>query len=161
MEKLSKDELYLLALQLDLPDLLSFCESTTKFDKKICQDPSVWERKIKRDFPTYPDANMKNLLKHKSYKEIYELLYTKEKYYKDASVELFVTQNITLPEDLFLPNLEWLYIYFEDKMTDKYKVVIPESVLFIHLRGISVFPNKDGYYNVKIPKRFRHILEIQ
>ena len=37
MDKLSRDELVLLALQLDLPDILSFCNSSKYVNEKICK----------------------------------------------------------------------------------------------------------------------------
>ena len=168
MDRLSKDELYVLSLHLDLPDLLLFCRSYPAFYRKICRDPTVWLRKIKRDYPAVILQNLAPEIRNKSYKEIYILLYT-EKIYNGREVELFADEDIHLPEHLYLPNLEAIYIYFNfdkngEEIFDKHhKVVIPESVNFPNLQNISVFPNEndDNYYNIKVPDRFANIVETE
>ena len=76
MDRLSKDELYVLSLHLDLPDLLELCRSSPTFYRKICRDPTVWLRRIKRDFPEVILEDLAPEIRKKSYKEIYILLYT-------------------------------------------------------------------------------------
>lgn len=51
MDKLHRDELVLLALQLDLPDILSLCNSSKYFNEKICKNENFWRRKIELERP--------------------------------------------------------------------------------------------------------------
>ena len=43
MQKLNRDELILIALDLDLPDLIAFCRSNEKIDRKVCQNDNFWD----------------------------------------------------------------------------------------------------------------------
>ena len=70
MEKLNKDELFTLALHLDLPSLLSFCSSNKNIERNICRRDDIWIYKLKKDFPDY-----KNLKVEKSFKDLYQILY--------------------------------------------------------------------------------------
>jgi hypothetical protein len=49
METLSPDTLLLVALQLDLPELIRFCSTNKEINKKICLNQSFWYLKLKRD----------------------------------------------------------------------------------------------------------------
>ena len=71
MEKLNKDELFTLALRLDLPDLLNFCSVNKYIDKSICKRDDIWIYKLRKDFPDY-----KNLKVEKSFKDLYKILYS-------------------------------------------------------------------------------------
>ena len=42
METISKDILFKLALELDLPDLISLCKSSKRFDNQVCKNENVW-----------------------------------------------------------------------------------------------------------------------
>ena len=83
-------------------------------------------------------------------------------------MELFADKDIYLPEHLYLPNLDTIYIYFnigengEETFDKHHKIVIPESVNFPNLQRINVFPNEnDGYYNIKVPDRFVNMIETE
>ena len=115
MDKLPKDVLYTLALELDLPNLLRWCESHPSINNKVCNNPNVWTGKLLRDFPDY-----KNFYLNKSFREIYNYLYrltkVKEKLkMKESIYEIFLMDQFkldnkrlkTLP-DLDLPNLQKL-----------------------------------------------------
>ena len=69
MNKLSKDALFMIALELDLPDLLNFCKSYEKIDKLVCQRNEIWLHKLK-EFPNWKEFNI-----DKDLKDIYETLY--------------------------------------------------------------------------------------
>ena len=51
MNKLPKDVIVLLALDLTLPDIISLCQTKKRIDQIICQNPNFWRQKIQRDFP--------------------------------------------------------------------------------------------------------------
>ncbi len=71
MQNLNKDELFTLALHLDLPSLLSFCSSNKNVYKNLCLRNEIWIYKLKKDFPQFKNLNVIN----KTFKEIYQLLY--------------------------------------------------------------------------------------
>ena len=67
MEQLPRDVLVYMAMMLDLPDILSLCNSNSKFNEKVCNNEQFWYNKIRQD---YPDIN--NLDKYGStYRQIY------------------------------------------------------------------------------------------
>ena len=165
MDRLSKDELYVLSLHLDLPDLLVLCKSSPTFYRKICRDHTVWLRRIERDFPEVILEDLAPEIRNKSYKEIYILLYT-QKIYNGIEMELFADKDIYLPEHLYLPNLDTIYIYFNidqngEETDEAHKVVIPESVNFPNLQSIIVFPDENDDYDIKVPDRFTHMIETE
>jgi hypothetical protein len=65
MDKLNKDELFLIAIKLDLPDLLNFCSTCKRIESK-----EIWYYKLKKEFPDY-----EKIIWYKSIRDIYETLY--------------------------------------------------------------------------------------
>jgi hypothetical protein len=47
MERLNKDELFTLALYLDLLNLVNFCKTARKYDK-LFKNATIWRGKIRR-----------------------------------------------------------------------------------------------------------------
>ena len=70
MEILNKDELFTLALHLDLADLLNFCKTSKRYGK-FCHNNIVWRGKIRHDFPNFKYEDLIPELQHKSPREIY------------------------------------------------------------------------------------------
>lgn len=52
MEKLNRDELFSLSVNLDLPDLFRFCSSSRRFNNEVCKNNDIWFYKLK-EFPDY------------------------------------------------------------------------------------------------------------
>ncbi len=50
MERLDRQALLLFAVELDLPDLLNFCNSSKRIDDLICKRSQIWIDKLKRDY---------------------------------------------------------------------------------------------------------------
>ena len=50
LDQLSKDEIFSLALYLDLPEILSLCRTAKKFNRYVCQNKHFWIRRLKQDF---------------------------------------------------------------------------------------------------------------
>ena len=73
MEKLNRDELFSLAIHLDTPSLLKFCQTNKYFSEKICARDEIWNHRLITDFPDY---KLLNVNKTESTKEIYQLLYS-------------------------------------------------------------------------------------
>lgn len=51
MEKLPKDVLMELALELNLPDIVSLCRTSSRIDRDVCENSIFWRNKIRKDFP--------------------------------------------------------------------------------------------------------------
>lgn len=71
MDLLTKDEFFLLAIQMDLPELLNFCKSSKKINEKICKRDEIWYFKLNKEFPEWRRLNVEN----KTIREIYHFLY--------------------------------------------------------------------------------------
>lgn len=68
---MNKDVVMMLALELDLPDLLNLCLTDKTFNKQVCENEDFWMQKIQLDFPHV--ENPKRIAK--TYKEAYEILH--------------------------------------------------------------------------------------
>lgn len=165
MDKLSKDELYVLALHLDLPDLLRLCKIHSNFYRKVCNDQTVWRRKIERDFPNIKLEDLIPEIRQQNFKQIYTLLYFDKVshtlvdinyMYLNDEVEVRVDEDTFIPDHLYLPNMVYLYLYLQDKN----ELTIPDNIRFPKLTKIIVFPDEDGYYNIYAPEKFRKLIDI-
>ena len=108
MENLDKDRLFLIAVELDLPSLLKFCETNKRISNLICKQPYVWIEKLKRDF----NADLSNLSREEFYKAeaIYKVLYKLQKNPKNyISSEILYDAIETGSLDL----VQDVYFYFE------------------------------------------------
>lgn len=70
METSSKDVLFSIAMNLDLPDLLRWCSSHPRINRNVCQNEHLWRSKLLKDYPEYQTFNL-----DKSLREIYVFLY--------------------------------------------------------------------------------------
>lgn len=77
MEKLNKDVLVLLALELDTPSLMKFCESDKNINVKVCGNENFWYKKIVKEFPEpwYDEYKNPSKEKEESFKDKYIQLY--------------------------------------------------------------------------------------
>jgi len=62
MERLSKDDMFNLAINLDLKDLLNFCKTSKRINNVLCKQDTFWLYKIKQSFPSL-EFNIMNLYK--------------------------------------------------------------------------------------------------
>ena len=145
MEKRSKDELILIALHLELPELLRFCNTNKIINDKVCKNADVWRRVVLRDFPGFKFESLNSELRELFPKEIYTLLYTIRVWKLDIDVnQLYSEQNLksdkkditVIPENLHLPNLKTLML------RDNQIRTIPESLNLPNLRELYLSGNK-------------------
>lgn len=61
MENLPKDVLFSIAIDLDLEDLLNFCNSHPKIKDKVCKNKDIWIRKLIKEYPFINVANVKDV----------------------------------------------------------------------------------------------------
>ena len=71
MNILPIDVLAQIALDLNLPDIISLCKSSKRFNYAVCLKESFWLNKLMLDYPDFRKYNLKNT----SYREIYKLIY--------------------------------------------------------------------------------------
>ena len=64
-----RDIAILIALEMDLPDILSLCLSSKSMNRYVCDNPMFWLRKLKRDYPNADYSKYGNNYK-KAYKDI-------------------------------------------------------------------------------------------
>lgn len=161
MKNLDKDALFLIAMQLDLLDLLNFCQANKYIYEKICNNNYIWFNKLKKDF----DFEFDDYLNPEDFKRAYKLIYSIRKtkiftrYYifskraaKIGSIKLFIyvlkelqqqfskhNNNFTTQHHYYLLFLEYGLkgaIKSENLNIIKYFVeVMAESVNFHHLRA--------------------------
>ena len=119
MDKRSKDELILIALHLDVLDILNLCKTNKVINEKVCKNSDLWRRLILRDFPNFNFESLNAELKKLFPKDIYTLLYTIKVWTLNIDVNmLFETKKIyaelrnikVIPENLYLPNLKTLIL---------------------------------------------------
>ena len=82
MEKFTDSQLFLLALNMELPRLLKFCRTSKKFNDNICKKDAIWNYKLGKEFPDYKKLKIKS-----SKRRIYELLYKLRQLKKDLKAE--------------------------------------------------------------------------
>lgn len=70
MEYLNKDILMLLAIEMDLPSLLNFCESSKKINDKVCKQNIFWRNKLEKERP-----GLVSLLSIKLFDNVYDFDY--------------------------------------------------------------------------------------
>jgi len=121
MEKLEKDQLFLLATELDFPQLLKFCQTNKKINKLVCQRDDIWLYKLNKEFPDYRNYRITG-----SYKKIYETLfiraletikrtfkldYNLDKLYNLQELKLNFNKIKEIPKEIGqLQNLQKLYL---------------------------------------------------
>jgi Leucine-rich repeat (LRR) protein len=117
MDVASKDVLFAIAMDLDLPSLLRWCESNSKINRDVCQNNDVWRSKLLKDFPDYLKFEL-NLSLKETYVFLYQLSYIKKLLNTNESLyEIFLKKKIDLSAKglkkipaFDLPNLEILYL---------------------------------------------------
>jgi hypothetical protein len=77
METASKDVLFTIAMDLDLPDLLRWCSSNSRINRDVCQNKDVWRSKLLKDYPNFQKFELDRSLKE-NYVFLYQLTYIKK-----------------------------------------------------------------------------------
>ena len=94
MNILNTDELFSIAINLDLLDLLNFCNSSKRINELVCKKDAIWLYKINKYFPNSLENSLKNPKIY--YKRLYwENLKNKLKY-RGTVEELLNTKTLYL-----------------------------------------------------------------
>jgi Leucine-rich repeat (LRR) protein len=115
MESASKDVLFTIAMDLNLPSLLRWCSSNSKIMKDVCLNGHVWRNKLLKDFPDYQKFELNRSLKE-TYVFLYQLSYIKKLLDTNESLyDIFLKKKLDLSGKglkkvpaFDLPNLEVL-----------------------------------------------------
>ena len=79
MEKLNRDALSIIAMDLSPSEVLSLCQTSKILNEKLCQQDSFWLNKLRKDYPFYQDFGL-NASPVEIYKAFYKVdLLQKEK----------------------------------------------------------------------------------
>jgi Leucine-rich repeat (LRR) protein len=124
METASKDVLFTIAMELDLPDLLRWCSSNSRINRDVCQNKDVWRSKLLKDYPDYLKFKLNRSLKE-TYVFLYQLTYIKKLLNTNESLyEIFLKKTLNLSDKglkkvpaFDLPNLQKLDLSF-NKLTE-------------------------------------------
>jgi Leucine-rich repeat (LRR) protein len=127
MDIASKDVLFSIAMNLELPSLLRWCQSNSRIQKDVCNNDNVWRINLLRDYPDYEKFDLKRSLKE-TYVFMYQLSYIKKLLGTEENLyDIFLRKNITLVRKKLnkvpsfdLPNLETL------NLSDNMLTEVPE-----------------------------------
>lgn len=117
METASKDVLFTIAMDLELPSLLRWCQSGSRIQKDVCNNSNVWRSKLLRDYPDYEKLDLKKSLKE-TYIFMYQLSLIKKLLNTEESLyDIFLKTKIDLSGKILkkipafdLPNLKLLFL---------------------------------------------------
>lgn len=85
MERASKNVLFTIAMNLELPNLLRWCASNGRINKDVCQNNDVWRSKLMKDYPDYQKFQLNRSLRE-TYVFLYQLSYIKSMLVDDESL---------------------------------------------------------------------------
>ena len=117
MENASKDVLFTIAINLELPSLLKWCESNSRIHRDVCLNDNVWRSKLLKDYPNYSEFNLNRSLRE-TYVFLYQLSYIKKLLKTNESLyDIFQRKELNLSRKILkkvpafdLPNLQKLYL---------------------------------------------------
>ena len=102
MEKLSKDALFSIAIELNMPELLQFCATNSRINNLICKRNDIWNYKLKNEFLNY-DESLKQFTSRETYVLLYKLIVLKEKLKILHSIKnLYNTTVLNFDKQIFL-----------------------------------------------------------
>ncbi len=160
MDTLSKDPLYVIALKLDLPDLLKWCNTSSRINNKVCNNVNVWNSKLLIDFPNY-DYSLKKSSSRETYTFLYKLYIIKKKLkIENSLVDLYNTETLHINKNIIkipreigvLKNLKKLYIY--DTIIQEIPTEIGD---LINLKELYLSENKLSH----IPKEIGNLKKLE
>ena len=150
METASKDVLFTIAMDLDLPSLLRWCSSSLRINKDVCLNDNVWRSKLLTDYPDYEKFKLNRSLRE-TYVFLYQLSYIKKLLKTDESLyDIFLRKELNLSGKglekvpaFDLPNLERLDLY-NNRLTEVQAFHLPNlQILDLHNNQLTQVPTFD------------------
>ncbi len=132
MEYLPTDSLFSIALELDLPELLKWCSTSTSINNRICNRNNIWNWKLKQQFPKYDKS-----LKRNTPKETYSFLYKLNKIRETFDIQISL-------KDLF--NIKYINRVYKDinEIPKEIEVLVNLESLEIYGSDINKIPKEIG-----------------
>nr|QBK91392.1 MAG: ankyrin repeat protein [Pithovirus LCPAC302] len=83
LDKLDPNLLFLIALELDNPEIIKLCQTSKRFNQKICENNKFWLQKIRSDYPILitsdgSDRDINRYKGNRSYRNYYAYLYNRK-----------------------------------------------------------------------------------
>ena len=148
MDTASKDVLFTIAMNLELPSLLRWCQSNSRIQKHVCNNDDVWRRKLLMHYPDYEKFNLNRSLKE-TYVFVYQLSYIKSLLQSEESLyDIFLKKKINLNRkelkripSFDLPNLDTLELSY-NKLTEVPQFSLPNlRYLYLDNNQLVKVPN--------------------
>ena len=105
MDRLSRYELFSLAIQLELPELIAMCKTSNRFNEAICEQDPIWRYRLERDYPDH-ERLQKTLPPREKYQLLHQLSTLKTKL--NASHDIYELYQVSQVEPK-LNSLEGIY----------------------------------------------------
>jgi Leucine-rich repeat (LRR) protein len=145
MNKLTKDPLFLVALELNDVDMANFCKSNKKFNEQICKKDTIWYHKLSQLDKKYS----KDIQKLK--KEVNTLRNTRELYQ--------LVKSLILAKEAFKVDWSLSELYNRERISLRYKKIekIPNLSQFKKLRALNLNNNKIKEIPETLPDSLREL----
>ena len=138
MEKLNKDELFTLAIYLDLRSLLNFCQGNKYFHNSVYKRDEIWIYRLNKDFPDFQKLGV-----GKSFNETYKILFSLSKLKEKLKRSLNIY-------DLY--SVEWM------DLSDMNLTEVPKEIENLtSLKTLYLFKNK----LMKVPKEIENLTSLK
>ena len=78
IEKLSREALFSVAIELNIPEIIALCKTNKQIDEKLCKQDAIWEHKLEQIEEPKNIQNLREETKLKG-RELYKLIYSLNK----------------------------------------------------------------------------------
>lgn len=166
---MNRDVLFSIALEMDLPNIISMCRTSSKINDYICNSRNFWIRKIKKEYPTVPIEKIQDprTLYKKLYKTVaesarWDYWYALKRNDNDLINSLPYIYEVTYPNVIVTQGDEWRFydtllqpkeILFSEGFYPQQTTLYQKFMLIIN-NGVPI----EKYYDFSILK-YKEMLE--
>lgn len=142
LDKLPRDVLIYIALQMDLPEILSLCRTSSRINEIVCENDKFWMNKVMREYPKI--FNSRHRYKYgKTFKEIHEYV-SQEYIYIDLSYKI---EHSYYDEDDF-ENSDEINLGIEMEIDTRIPPTVLKDLIYDVLKEFGQYHYIFGYYDV-------------
>lgn len=165
MNSLRKDELFRTAIELDLPDLLSFCGASKIINDKICKRSDIWLYKINKEFPEYKVVS--SLSAKEQYEELYRFNRVAEYIYDTGVFDTFTEDdyklkglfNEIIAYRIFSPKILYLLLLSHEKKHNR--MFVENNITYINASRKLAKWFHNSFIELKINPRKTSLQDLQ